>query len=544
MRARPRTSSTSRSASHSSWLESSRPPVTWSRCQNARSTSIVPVTASAAPGTSRAAAIASGGRSSAFDGMQAKYEHSPPTRPCLDQRDRRLGLERPQRTRRRLARRAAPQDHDPARAIGGHHRRRATTLPDRPGIPARGTDAEGVQAVHHARKRGRPRGRRCHRRCVRRGRDRASIADIITPLIAAIFGKPSFASLSFTINKSTFLYGDFLNAVITFVTIAAAIFFLVVKPLNVARGAAGGGRADRVADDASLPRVPERDPDRRQALRALHVRGRPGLTPYRILTRPSEPPRYGLEIRRVRCHAPMRRRAALAGALAVIATGAAATPATGRRPPAIGARGLRAGAGTRRPVIRHVIVIVMENHSYVGRDRPRAVHHGARQALRPGDELPRHHPPEPAELPGDDERRASTTSTPTASRRVLGAEARTCSRRLAPPRAALAQLRRVDADVLLPRQPRALRRPARPGRLLPARSARAAGTCARSGGFAAGRLHFALHSGHAPALMFVTPNLCNDMHDCSLARATLALALDPDDRQKPAPTGTATRRSC
>jgi large conductance mechanosensitive channel len=69
----------------------------------------------------------------------------------------------------------------------------------------------------------------------------ALIADIITPLIAAIFGKPSFASLSFTINKSTFLYGDFLNAVVTFVTIAAAIFFLVVKPLNAlaARRAAG-----------------------------------------------------------------------------------------------------------------------------------------------------------------------------------------------------------------------------------------------------------------------------------------------------------------
>ena len=69
----------------------------------------------------------------------------------------------------------------------------------------------------------------------------ALITDIVTPLIAAIFGKPSFASLSFTINNSTFLYGDFLNAVITFVTIAAAIFFLVVKPLNVlaARRAAG-----------------------------------------------------------------------------------------------------------------------------------------------------------------------------------------------------------------------------------------------------------------------------------------------------------------
>ncbi len=69
----------------------------------------------------------------------------------------------------------------------------------------------------------------------------AFIADIITPLIAAIFGKPSFAGLSFTINHSTFLYGDFINAIFTFVTIAAAIFFFVVKPLNVleARRAAG-----------------------------------------------------------------------------------------------------------------------------------------------------------------------------------------------------------------------------------------------------------------------------------------------------------------
>ena len=69
----------------------------------------------------------------------------------------------------------------------------------------------------------------------------AFVADIITPLIAAIFGKPSFASLSFTINNSMFLYGDFLNAIITFVSIAAAIFFFVVKPLNVleARRAVG-----------------------------------------------------------------------------------------------------------------------------------------------------------------------------------------------------------------------------------------------------------------------------------------------------------------
>jgi large conductance mechanosensitive channel len=70
----------------------------------------------------------------------------------------------------------------------------------------------------------------------------AFVADIITPLIAAIFGQPDFSNLTFTINKSKFLYGDFINALITFLSVAAAIFFFVVKPLNVlaarrARGA-------------------------------------------------------------------------------------------------------------------------------------------------------------------------------------------------------------------------------------------------------------------------------------------------------------------
>jgi large conductance mechanosensitive channel len=61
----------------------------------------------------------------------------------------------------------------------------------------------------------------------------ALVTDLITPLVAAIFGKPSFAGLSFEINKSRFLYGAFVNAVLAFLVVAAAIFFLVVKPLNV-----------------------------------------------------------------------------------------------------------------------------------------------------------------------------------------------------------------------------------------------------------------------------------------------------------------------
>ena len=60
----------------------------------------------------------------------------------------------------------------------------------------------------------------------------AFVADLITPIVAAIFGKPDFSSLDFTINGSRFAYGDFLNALITFVSIAAAIFFFVVKPMD------------------------------------------------------------------------------------------------------------------------------------------------------------------------------------------------------------------------------------------------------------------------------------------------------------------------
>src|SRR5258708_26282205 len=58
----------------------------------------------------------------------------------------------------------------------------------------------------------------------------ALIADIITPLIAAIGGKPNFGALSFTLNKSHFLYGSFLNALISFVIIAPVIYYLIVSP--------------------------------------------------------------------------------------------------------------------------------------------------------------------------------------------------------------------------------------------------------------------------------------------------------------------------
>ena len=60
----------------------------------------------------------------------------------------------------------------------------------------------------------------------------AFVKDLMTPLIAALFGKPDFGNLYFTINNSKFLYGDFLNALIAFVIAAAVIYYFVVVPIN------------------------------------------------------------------------------------------------------------------------------------------------------------------------------------------------------------------------------------------------------------------------------------------------------------------------
>jgi len=59
----------------------------------------------------------------------------------------------------------------------------------------------------------------------------AVVADLITPLIAAIGGQPDFGSLTFKIHHSTFKYGAFFNAVITFLIIAAVVYFLIVTPM-------------------------------------------------------------------------------------------------------------------------------------------------------------------------------------------------------------------------------------------------------------------------------------------------------------------------
>jgi large conductance mechanosensitive channel len=81
---------------------------------------------------------------------------------------------------------------------------------------------------------------------------KALVTDLITPIVAAIFGKPNFAALSFTINGSHFAYGDFLNNVLTFVTIAAAVFFLIVAPINALM-------SRRAKEDPDTKQCPECD---------------------------------------------------------------------------------------------------------------------------------------------------------------------------------------------------------------------------------------------------------------------------------------------
>lgn len=60
----------------------------------------------------------------------------------------------------------------------------------------------------------------------------ALVADLITPLIAAIVGKPDFSAIMFTVNGSKFKIGEFINAVVSFLLVSAAIYFLIIVPMN------------------------------------------------------------------------------------------------------------------------------------------------------------------------------------------------------------------------------------------------------------------------------------------------------------------------
>jgi len=75
------------------------------------------------------------------------------------------------------------------------------------------------------------------------------VDDLLTPVIAMIIGRPDFSDLTFTVNDAVFRYGAFLTALLTFVTVAAAIFFFVVKPVNAVLSRMQQPAADEVTDE-------------------------------------------------------------------------------------------------------------------------------------------------------------------------------------------------------------------------------------------------------------------------------------------------------
>ena len=91
------------------------------------------------------------------------------------------------------------------------------------------------------------------------------VSDIVTPIIGMIFGKTDFSSLTFSINSSLFRYGSFITALITFVSIAAAVFFFIVKPYEMIAARRSKGEEE----------APPSDEERRhqELLEALRARG-------------------------------------------------------------------------------------------------------------------------------------------------------------------------------------------------------------------------------------------------------------------------------
>ena len=220
----------------------------------------------------------------------------------------------------------------------------------------------------------------------------ALVADIITPLIAAIFGSHDFSALTFTINNSTFLYGAFINAVISFVLIAAAVFFVVVKPMNAI--AARRAKEEPAPTTRDCPECLSEIP--LAARRCAYCTAEVGARVARDAPR-SRSPRSASRVLAAAATAP--------DGLADTAPRAASARAARLRPNAA-----QAPADPARDRDRAREPPIPEDH------RPRALHHLARAPLRPRRQLPPQRQGEPAQLPGDDERIDARRCTETARR--------------------------------------------------------------------------------------------------------------------------------
>lgn len=80
----------------------------------------------------------------------------------------------------------------------------------------------------------------------------AFVDGLLMPLVAAVFGQPSFDGLTFTINDSVFFYGAVITQIVTFLLVAAALFFVVVKPFNA-------WQARRASGEEEAPAAPPED---------------------------------------------------------------------------------------------------------------------------------------------------------------------------------------------------------------------------------------------------------------------------------------------
>lgn len=83
----------------------------------------------------------------------------------------------------------------------------------------------------------------------------ALVKDLITPLIAAIAGKPDFSAITFEVNGSKFLIGDFINALLSFILIAAAVYFFVVLPMNALMARMRRGEVPPEPTSKEMPRM-------------------------------------------------------------------------------------------------------------------------------------------------------------------------------------------------------------------------------------------------------------------------------------------------
>lgn len=81
----------------------------------------------------------------------------------------------------------------------------------------------------------------------------ALVKDLLTPLIAAVVQQPDFSAVQFTVNGSRFLVGDFINAIVAFVLVAAAVYFFIVVPMNALVARTKGGEAPAAPTTKKCP---------------------------------------------------------------------------------------------------------------------------------------------------------------------------------------------------------------------------------------------------------------------------------------------------